>query len=265
MYAEERQQAIANEVRERGRVSVAELSHRFDVTGETVRRDLAVLAQAGQVTRVHGGAVRTDVGVIVDEADLPARQRSHQPEKKAIGAAALELLPPSGGTVLFDAGTTTHQAASALAAAQPADTRLTLVTNSLPIAATLTDACSAGAQRREVLMTGGRLRPKTQAAVGTATIEQLGRLRLSVGFLGTNGLSVRHGLSTPDPDEAAVKRAMIAAVDRVVVLADSSKINREDLVSFGDLDEVDVLITDRGIDAAFAAELAARDIEVVIA
>ncbi|MFT3662632.1 MAG: DeoR/GlpR family DNA-binding transcription regulator [Gordonia sp. (in: high G+C Gram-positive bacteria)] len=256
MYAEERQLAIATEVRDRGRVSVAQLATRFDVTGETVRRDLSVLADQGVVLRVHGGAVRPDVAAVVDEPDLSQRERSRLAEKTAIGIAAQAFVPPSGGSIMFDAGTTTLRAALAL----PADTELSVVTNALPLAAHL-----ATLPLCEVTLVGGRVRGRTQAAVGAGTVAAFGRLRPSIAFLGTNGLSLEHGLSTPDPDEAAAKRAMIAAANRVVVLADSSKFNREDLVSFGTLDDVDVIVTDSGIDDAFHAELSALDIEVVIA
>lgn len=255
MYAEERQQAIAGEVRARGRVAVAELAERFDVTGETVRRDLAALARQGLLVRVHGGAVRPDVAAIGAEPDLAQREQSMQAEKNAIGTAAQAFLPPAGGSVLFDAGTTTLRAALAL----DPERDLAVVTNAVPLAAHLSTL-----PRCEVTFVGGRIRGKTQAAVGASTVDAFRRLRVSVAFMGANGLSRGHGLSTPDPDEAAAKRAMIAAADQVVVLADSSKINREELVNFGALADVDVLVTDAGIDESLRADLAALDIEVVI-
>lgn len=255
MYAEERQQAIANEVRARGRVAVADLASRFEVTGETVRRDLGVLARQGVLLRVHGGAVRPDVMSVVGEPDLEEREQSRLGEKSAIGRAAQRFLPPAGGSVLFDAGTTTLRAALAL----PTDLELSVVTNAIPLAAHLSTL-----SRCDMTFVGGRVRGKTQAAVGAHTVDVLRRLRVSVAFLGTNGLSLEHGLSTPDPDEAAAKSAMIDAANRVVVLADSSKFNREDLVSFGALSDIDAIVTDSGIDDAFLADLHALDIEVVI-
>ena len=140
------------------------------------------------------------------------------------------------------------------------DRRLTLFTNSLPIAGLL-----AGTHPDGLHALGGRVRGLTQATVGVETVDALRRLRVTTAFLGTNGLSESHGLSTPDPDEAAVKAAMVAAAQRVVVLADSSKMDREDLSSFAGIDDVDVLITDSGIDPAFSAALSARGVEVVIA
>ncbi|MGB3699273.1 MAG: DeoR/GlpR family DNA-binding transcription regulator [Gordonia sp. (in: high G+C Gram-positive bacteria)] len=256
MYAEERQSSIASEVRSRGRVSVADLAARFSVTGETVRRDLAILQRSGQLVRVHGGAVRPDVAAVVEEPDLAIREQSRRIEKTAIGVAALALLPAAGGSVLIDAGTTTLQLASAI---HP-DTRLTFITNSIQVGGVL-----AALPGSAVMLTGGRLRPTTGATVGADAVAMLSTVRASVGFLGTNALSVGHGLSTPDADEAAVKRAMIAACGTTVVLADSSKINREELVRFGTLDDIDVVITDTGIDPGFVSELRAHDIEVVVA
>ena len=256
MYAEERQQAIATEVRNHGRVAVAELAVRFDVTGETVRRDLGVLARQGVLVRVHGGAVRPDLGEVVEEPDLGQREQSRAPEKSAIGLAAQAFLPPDGGSALFDAGTTTLRAALAV----PPERRLTVVTNAVPLAAHLSTLPNC-----EVTLVGGRIRGKTQAAVGPDTVDALRRLRVNVAFVGTNGLSRTHGLSTPDADEAATKSAMIAAAEQVVVLADSSKFHREHLVSFGALSDVDVIVTDGGLNPAVQRELQDLDIEVVIA
>lgn len=256
MYAEERQQAIAAQVRDRGRVSVNDLSERFSVTGETVRRDLAALARTGSLVRVHGGAVRPDVAAVVEEPDLTTRESAQRAQKAAIGVAAQQFLPASGGAVLFDAGTTTYAAATAL----EADSRHQFVTTSLPIAAAL-----SALARSSVVLVGGRLRRKTQSAVGADTCTTLSGLHTSVGFIGTNGLTLAHGLSTPDTDEASVKRAMIAACDTVVVLADSTKINRQELAAFGEVSDIDVLVTDDGIDPTLRSALASHDVEVVIA
>ncbi|MFW0784790.1 DeoR/GlpR family DNA-binding transcription regulator [Gordonia sp. CPCC 206044] len=255
MYAEERQQAIADQVRVNGRASVTALASLFDVTSETVRRDLAALERSGHLQRVHGGAVRPGATPVIGEQGIDERLLSHTEEKIAIGRAATRFLPPDGGSVFFDAGTTTYQAALAL----PRDRRLTLITHSIPIAAAL-----AG-QSSELHVLGGRVRGLTQATVGADTVSALERLRISTAFVGTNGISESHGLSTPDPDEAAIKSAIVRVANRVVVLSDSSKVNREDLSSFADLADIDVVITDGGIDPVQSAALSARGIDVVIA
>ena len=113
MYAAERHQAIADLVTKRNRVSVTELASHFDVTTETVRRDLSTLERLKLVRRVHGGAVSIG-SLTVLEAKLPERGQAHAEEKDAIARAALELLPAEGGTLVLDAGTTTVRLAELL-------------------------------------------------------------------------------------------------------------------------------------------------------
>jgi DeoR family fructose operon transcriptional repressor len=253
VYAEERQQAIASLVMTQGRASVAELAQAYDVTTETVRRDLAVLDKAGVLRRVHGGAVPARALHLV-EPGVGERETIRAEQKDAIAAAAIDLLPLSGAGVLLDAGTTTARIAAQL----PTDRALVVVTNSVPIAARLAARPSVSLQ-----LLGGRVRGLTQAAVGDQTLRVLDTLRVDIAFIGTNAISVRHGLSTPDSDEAAVKRAMVRAANYVVVAADSSKVGREDLVSFAPITSVDTLITDYEIGDADRAAFTEHGVEVV--
>ena len=253
MYAEERHQAIAELVASRGRVAVTELASHFDVTTETVRRDLSQLEKLKLLRRVHGGAVSTR-SVTMLEAQLPDRDQANAEEKERIARAAIALLPEGGGTLLIDAGSTTAR----LAAHLPTSEQWTVITHAVPIAAQL-----APLPHIELHLLPGRVRTATHAAVGHGTVEAIGRLRADLAFLGTNGISVRHGLSTPDPEEAATKRALVAGADRVVVLADSTKVGQERTVRFADLDDVDVLVTDDAIDTADTKAFEAAGLEVV--
>lgn len=255
MYAEERQQAIAQLVTERGRLSVAAIAEQFDVTTETARRDLSVLERMGLVRRVHGGAVPTS-SLAVIESGLGERDRANTAQKELVAKAALDQLPPPGGTVLLDAGSTTVRFASLL----PRDHRLTVITHAVPIAARL-----AVHPQIELHLLPGRVRTTTQAAVGADTVAALQELRVDVAFLGTNGITVDHGLSTPDHDEAAAKRAMVGAARRVVCLTDASKVGTDAAIRFAALDEVDVVVTDSSIDAADRAAFEAAGPEVVVA
>lgn len=255
MYAEERQQAIAQLVTETGRWSVNDLAARFTVTTETVRRDLSALEQIGLVRRVHGGAVAAERLAVIDTA-LGERDVAHAEEKERIAQAALAQLPTAGALVLVDAGTTTSRFAAAL----PADMHLVVTTHAVPIAARL-----APRSHLDLHLLPGRVRTTTQAAVGAETVAALGDLRADVAFVGTNGLTLEHGLSTPDAEEAAVKRAMVGGARRVVVLADSSKIGVESPVRFATIEQLDVLVTDAGIDAEVRAALERAGIEVVTA
>lgn len=255
MYAEERQQSMAQLIAQQGRLSVAQLAEKFDVTTETVRRDLSALERMGLVRRVHGGAVPAHALAVI-ESGLGERDVANTEAKDAIALAAVGLLPPAGSTVIIDAGSTTAR----LAAALPRDHRLSVVTHAVPVAARL-----AGAPQIELHLLPGRVRTTTQAAVGVETVAALAELRADVAFVATNGLTIEHGLTTPDRDEAATKRAIVAAARRTVVLADATKIGVESSLRFATLDDVDVLVTDASLTPADRRGLERAGVEVVIA
>ena len=255
MYAAERQQAMTQLVREHGRMSVVELAQRYDVTTETVRRDLSILEDRHLIRRVHGGAVSAEALTLI-EAGLPDRDVARIEQKQRIAAAALDLLPHADSTVIIDAGSTTIRLARLL----PPTLRITVVTHAVPIAAQL-----AGQPQIELHLLPGRVRRHTHAAVGPDTIEALGRVRADIAFLGANGITVDHGFSTPDRTEAAVKQAIVSQARQVVVLADSSKVGVERTMKFAELTDVDTLVTDRGISATARRSFEATGLEVVIA
>ncbi|GAA3499906.1 DeoR/GlpR family DNA-binding transcription regulator [Streptomyces prasinosporus] len=251
MYAPERQQEILRLARDGGRVDVVSLAEQFQVTAETIRRDLKALDRAGLVRRVHGGAI--PAGRLDLEPDLAERETTAADEKERIARAALAELP-GDGTVIVDAGSTVAR----LAASLPVDLSLTVVTHSLPVAARLAD--HPGIQLHLV---GGRVRHRTRAAVDAWALRAYGEIRADVLFVAANGFSAAHGLTTPDLAEAAVKRAAMAAARRVVLLADSSKHGQEHFARFGDLSDVDLLITDSGLSPEDAAAIERGGTEVV--
>ena len=251
MFAEQRQQRIVEQARMAGRVDVGELAAELQVTAETVRRDLTALERQGLLRRVHGGAL--PVERLVFEPGLAARDTVQRAEKERIAKAALAEVPVEG-SVLVDAGTTTARLAGLL----PANRELTVVTNGLPVALTLSVRPGL-----TVRLAGGRVRGRTQATVDDWALRALRDTYVDVAFVGTNGISVERGLTTPDPAEAAVKRAMLAAARKVVVLADHTKVGAAQLARFGDLSEVAILITDSGLDTDAAARLEAAGPTVV--
>ncbi|WP_457208629.1 DeoR/GlpR family DNA-binding transcription regulator [Nocardioides sp. P5_C9_2] len=255
MYAEERQQAMAQAIARQGRISVAELAEEFLVTTETVRRDLSALERIGLIRRVHGGAVPAS-SLAVIESGLSERDLANTAAKDLIAAAAIALLPPPGSIIVIDAGSTTARLASLL----PRDHRLTVVTHAVPVAARL-----AGLPQIDLFLLPGKVRPTTQAAVGADTVAALADLRADVSFVATNGLSTRHGLTTPDREEAATKRAIVAAGRRTVVLADSTKIGVESSMRFATVGDIDVLVTDPAIKPDDLSALDAAGVEVVTA
>jgi DeoR family transcriptional regulator, fructose operon transcriptional repressor len=255
MYAEERQQAMAHLISRRGRLSVVQLAEQFEVTTETVRRDLSTLDRMGLVRRVHGGAVPAG-SLTVIESGIGERDQSNTQAKEAIANAAVSLLPPPDSVIVIDAGSTTARFAAAL----PRDHRLTVITHAVPVATRL-----AGLPQIELHLLPGKVRPTTHAAVGAETVAALSDLRADVAFIATNGLTVGHGLTTPDSDEAASKRAMIACARKTVVLADSTKLGVETAVRFATLDSLDVLVTDSDVEPADLRALEGAGIEVVVA
>ncbi|MEV5979150.1 DeoR/GlpR family DNA-binding transcription regulator [Streptomyces sp. NPDC052114] len=251
MYAPERQQEILRLARDGGRVDVLSLAEEFQVTAETIRRDLKALDRAGLVRRVHGGAI--PAGRLDFEPDLAEREGTAADEKDRIARAALAELPAEG-SVILDAGSTVAR----LAAALPLESTLTVVTHGLPTAARLAD--HPGIQLHLI---GGRVRQRTRAAVDAWALRAYGEIRADVVFLAANGFSAGAGLTTPDLAEAAVKRAAVAAARRVVLLADSAKHGQEHFARFGDLADVDLLITDTGLDPDDAAAIERGGTEVV--
>ncbi|WP_018295692.1 DeoR/GlpR family DNA-binding transcription regulator [Corynebacterium lubricantis] len=258
MYAEERRRQIASLTAVEGRVNVTELAQKFDVTAETIRRDLAVLDREGVVHRVHGGAVASQ-SFLTTEFPLDTRFRTSPTAKSAIARAALDQLPAPGGSIFLDAGTTINGLADLLAD-NPQSHEWSIVTNSLPIALEL-----SGAGLDNVQLLGGTVRAITQAVVGDTALRSLALMRADVAFIGTNALTIDHGLSTADAQEAAVKSSMVTNARKVVVLCDSTKLGNDYLVSFASLDQIDVVITDSEAPETFSSELRERGIEVILA
>ena len=251
LYAPERHQQILATARAEGRVDVARLAADLDVTAETVRRDLTVLERHGLVRRVHGGAI--PVERLGFEPAVSEREGVLAAEKERIAKAALDELP-DGGAIALDAGTTTVRLAELL----PHDRELTVVTHALPVATVLATRANI-----TLHLAGGTLRGRTLAAVGSWAERSLADVRVDVAFLGTNGLTAEHGLTTPDLAEAAVKRALVASARRAVVLADHTKVGRTDLAIVAPLAAVYAIVTDSGLDAELADELEAAGPRVV--
>ncbi|MER6626218.1 DeoR/GlpR family DNA-binding transcription regulator [Streptomyces sp. NPDC000931] len=243
MYAEERQKVILERARHEGRVDVTGLASEFDVTYETVRRDLTALERHGVLRRVHGGAI--PVERLGFEPALTVRDSVMTQEKERIAKAALAELPDEGA-ILLDAGSTTGRLAEQL----PTDRELTVVTNSLSIALTLTPRTNIN-----LMLLGGRLRTRTQASVEAWALRALSECFVDVAFMATNGVSVERGLTTPDPAEAEVKRAMIASSRRSVLLADHTKVGNDHFARFAAVEDLDLVITDDGIADGLSDEL----------
>ena len=239
----ERQRLLLETARQQGRVRVNAAAKSLAVTPETVRKDLAALQADGLIMRVHGGGIPVETPAY--EPGITART-GWAAEKERIGRAALDELP-AGGVVFIEAGSTTARFAELI----PAELPITVVTNSLPIAQQLATRSAAAT----VVILGGRVRSVTLGSVDALAIRNLQDLYVDVAFLGTNGLSMERGLTTPDIAEAETKRAALSCSNRRVLLADHSKVGRVSFCRYGDLGDINLLITDTGLSAQQAAEL----------
>jgi DeoR family fructose operon transcriptional repressor len=255
VYAPERQQLLAERLQIDGRLVIIEIAEQMDVSTETIRRDLAVLERDGLAKRVHGGAVATRALRIV-EPGLAQRTSTNAEQKTRIARAATEFIPAEGGSIALDAGTTI----SAFVDEIPLDHPLTVITHAVPIAAKLTAIPSVALH-----MLGGRVRGVTAAAVGQQMIDGLVGTHVDACFLATNAADPQLGLSTPDAEESAAKRALIRSATTVIALFDSSKFAERHVFAFATYDDLDVVVTDDGISQADRAALEEHDVKVVIA
>ncbi len=255
--AEVRQARLRDLVAERGYMRVSELSGHFGVSTVTIRNDLDALEGRGELRRVHGGA--TLESVVRPEPTFEEAASDLPDEKRHIGRAAAALVS-SGESVLIDVGTTTTAVARALVGRAEL-TDVTVFTNALNVAFELEPAIP----RFTVVVTGGTLRPKQHSLVnplGTAFLEQL---NATTAFIGCNGVDLAGGVTNINLPEAEIKRAMMRAARRRVVVADGSKLGRIELTRVCPIDMVDILVTDVSADPGIVTELRSRGVNVIIA
>ncbi len=212
---------------------VAELVKKFNVSEETVRRDLNQLEQEGLVQKNYGGAILIEE--LQKNSILPIEQRKHQfyNEKELIAQKAAELIMPEQ-TIILDAGSTTWHVAKE----SKAKDNLMIITNAMNIA----EECSIN-KTSSVYLLGGKLRRNSSSTVGPQAEIELKKYNANYVFLGTSGISLRQGFTSSDLYEAEMKKAMVTAGEKIVVLADHSKLTRAGLTSFCSFEEVDIFIT----------------------
>ncbi len=240
MFADERRHVILDHVRANGAVTLRELARVVGTSEVTVRRDLRLLESQGLLGRRHGGAVAN--GALTHEPTYSEKSNLAAGEKAAIAELAATLVS-DGEAVAIGAGTTTQ----ALARRLTRYTDLTVMTNSLLVAQVL-----ARSPVVDVVMTGGTLRGSIFALVGSGAEHTLAGMRAAKVFLSGNGLTASRGLSTPNLAVAGVDRALVAAAEEVVVLADHTKIGVETMVQTVPAGDITHLVTD---DQAPADEL----------
>lgn len=255
--AELRQQRIAGLVADGGFARVADLADRFQVSTVTIRSDLQALEAAGQLRRIRGGAV--PASVLAGEQPFEASELTSAAEKAHIGARAAAMVS-TGDTVLLDVGSTTTAVARALIA-RPELQDVTVFTTALNIALEL----EAAYPRITVVVTGGTVRPLQHSLVNPLATQLLGQLRAAIGFIGCNGVDVQGGITNVNLPEAEIKRAMLLAARRRMIVADGSKLGEVELARVCGIDEVNTVVTDDTADPAVVAELRSAGVTIEIA
>lgn len=245
---------VADAVRRSRYTSVTDLAEDFGVSEVTIRSDLDALAASGEIQRVRGGAIHRAAGTF--EADFEQDADAHAVEKAAIGRAAAALVE-SGQTVMLGVGSTVAAVARALAAREElAD--VTVVTNGMRVAAELERALP----RFSVIVSGGTLRRQQHSLVNPLGTALLSGLHAHLTVVGGEGIEATAGLTAANAAEAEIKRLMLDAGRRRVVVADGSRVGEVSLVHVVPTESVDLLITQRGAAPSAVADLRERGVEV---
>ena len=232
MLTEERHSMIIKAVNERASVTIAELAEMLDVSASTVKRDLIILANEGKIIKVRGGAMSRNESFTSVEKNVEEKASICTEEKMTIAKYAAELIE-NGDFVFLDAGTTTEKMIDYLNVKD-----VTFVTNGFIHAKKL------ARKGYKVFITGGEIKASTEAIVGAECVLTLKNYNFTKCFMGTNGISLTAGFTTPDVNEARVKSAAIESSREVYVLADHSKFDEVSSATFAGLGKA-VIISDR--------------------
>lgn len=245
MLSEQRQRMILQILEEKKSVTVAELTELLDSSFSTIRRDITILDQAGKLMKVFGGAVVAEKENVYLSAEPTVAQKSevNQEEKRRIARYAASLIRPQD-FVYIDAGTTTGYMLDCIEEANA-----TYVTNAVAHAQHL------AARGMQVILVGGSLKHSTEAVIGTTAVLMLKEYHFSVGFFGANGISRKAGFTTPDANEALVKKTALEQCKKVYILCDHSKFHVVSSVTFAPITAGTILTDERMEEYREAAEI----------
>ena len=248
--ASSRQREILALARVQGRVSVDGLSAKFEVTPQTIRKDLNDLCEQRLLNRVHGGAV---IASGVENTAYEARRLIAAEEKRAIGAAAAELIP-NQSSLFINIGTTTEEVARALTGHED----LLIITNNLNVARTLYPFPSF-----EVIVAGGPVRRSDGAIIGAAATDLIRQFKVDTAVIGTSAIDEDGALLDFDYREVRVSQAIIENARRVVLVADRLKFKRSAPVRIGHLSQIQVFVTDHLPSARLRAMCDEHSVELI--
>lgn len=251
-----RRNLIVQKLNEFGEVFVDALSKEYEVSEVTIRNDLDQLEKKRVLIRARGGAMKIEEGIGVGvDFGLTQKDKLNLKEKAAIGKKAASLIN-NDDIILIDGGTTTAEMAKNLMGIN----NLVAITNALNIAHTL---CKN--QSINLIIPGGNIRHNAQSLVGPIAEKSLSKFHVDKVFLGVDGISIGKGLYTPNVEEAHLNEQMIEIANKVIVLADSSKFNRQSFAYICPIEKVHTIVTDKKIDVEVKSQLEDKGIEVIMA
>jgi DeoR/GlpR family transcriptional regulator of sugar metabolism len=247
---EERRQAILDLINRQGRVAVAGLSHRFDVSEVTIRADLQALSDRGLIKRTHGGAIPSGYGL--PALSLVQRRQQQTAEKARIAQAAAEQVS-DGDAIFLDSSSTVLAILPFIRQLRD----LTIITNSLVVAQEM-----LGVTHVNVVMPGGLLHHDTVSLIDPEGLALLSRYHIARGFFGAHGITIEDGLTDVSEAEARFKGPLVKMCRRVVGLMDATKWGRTGIASFAELADVDEIISDGEAPDAMVNTVRAVGVEV---
>ena len=247
----ERHSRILSLLQQNGSISVTQLSELFKVSEVTIRKDLSYLEQQKKLYRTHGSAIL--ISPYISDRHVNEKEKKNVAEKRAIGAAAAELISQDD-SIIIASGTMAFLAREI----KPVG-HLTVITAAVPVTQILSQHADV-----DVLQLGGITRSSSVSVVGPFAEAMLRNFNCSKLFVGVDGIDTEFGLTTTNVLEASLNDAMINAAQKVVVLADSSKFGRRGFSKICDLEAVDRIITDSGVQPLYLERLRERGIEVTV-
>lgn len=250
--ADDRYQAILELVGAKGRVSNTELARQLKVSEMTIRRDLAALDSQGALRRVHGGALPVASGSY--EPPFAARAKLNADAKRSI-ASLVPTLIGDGETVILDGGTTAAAIAEELLSRD-----ITVCTPSLRVADVLSGSASV-----RLMVPGGIVRPGERSLVGPAALRIFEDHQFDVYVMTVSAVHIRAGLTEWNLDDAAVKRAALAAANRSIVACDASKFGKTAFGRICGVEQADFVVTDAAIPADQRKLFTAADVDLRVA
>ncbi|MFP8489464.1 DeoR/GlpR family DNA-binding transcription regulator [Gracilimonas sp. Q87] len=252
MTVTERHEIILNELKDKGKVNVQDLSNTLDVSEVTIRKDLRVLEEKGLLFRTHGGATQTNP--YTSDRPVSEKEKIQAGEKNAIAKEAVKLI---GGndSIILASGTTILAVARRI----QTDRRLNVITSALNVSLELSQH-----ENVEILQLGGQLRPSSTSVVGSYAEQFLEGITCGILFLGVDGIDLDHGLTTSNLMEASLNQKFIEVAQYTVVVADHTKFGKRGFSRICGLEKIQHIITDSGTSSDTIEKLDEAGIQVTV-